>query len=138
MPDIIFLLPIKGAPDRVYESLTEPAGIKSWWTRDASLDGDVEGVGEFGFFNGSRTTKVRIAELQRPERVAWETVESNVPGWTGTRITFEVRPDGEGTVLFFAHRGFATEEDCGRYTTGWGYYLRSLQQYHETGVGTPH
>jgi hypothetical protein len=39
-------------------------------------------------------------------------------------------------VLSFAHRGFAqADEGYARVTTGWGYYLVSLQLYLETGKG---
>jgi hypothetical protein len=42
-------------------------------------------------------------------------------------------------VLFFAHRGFKqADEAYARVTTGWEYFLVSLQQYLETGEGAPH
>ncbi len=42
-------------------------------------------------------------------------------------------------VLSFAHRGFKqANEEYPLSTTGWGYYLVSLQQYLETGKGSPH
>jgi hypothetical protein len=42
-------------------------------------------------------------------------------------------------VLSFAHRSFKhADEDYALVTTGWTYYLISLQQYLETGKGAPH
>jgi hypothetical protein len=41
-------------------------------------------------------------------------------------------------VLSFAHRDFKqADEVYALTTTGWGYYLVSLQQYLETGTGAP-
>jgi hypothetical protein len=42
-------------------------------------------------------------------------------------------------MLLFAHRGFKqADEGYARVTTGWAYFLISLQQYLETGKGAPH
>jgi hypothetical protein len=42
------------------------------------------------------------------------------------------------TVLSFAHRGFEqTNEGYALCTTGWAYYLVSLQQYLKKGKGAP-
>ncbi len=43
-----------------------------------------------------------------------------------------------GTTLSFAHCGFPKGDDeYAMCTTGWGYYLVSLQQYLQTGKGAP-
>jgi len=72
--------------------------------------------------------------------VVWKTIASTAPGgWKGTTISFDLREDGEDTVLSFSHRGFAqADENYARVTTGWAYFLISLQQYLETGRGAPH
>jgi Activator of Hsp90 ATPase homolog 1-like protein len=55
-----------------------------------------------------------------------------------TTITFDLRAEGNHTILSFAHRGFEKgDEGYARVTTGWAYYLVSLQQYLETGTGGP-
>jgi Activator of Hsp90 ATPase homolog 1-like protein len=85
-------------------------------------------------------TRVTTDELNPPVRAIRKTVSANAPGgWEGTTITFDLRTDGDGTVLLFAHRGFKqADEGYARVTTGWGYYLVSLRQYLETGKGAPH
>jgi uncharacterized protein YndB with AHSA1/START domain len=139
MPDIMHLIKIRVTPSRVYEALTTAEGIRSWWTRDADLDSTVGGTGEFRFFyEGQRVTKARIAELKAPVRVSWEVISSFRPEWKGTTITFELRPGDGDTMLSFAQRGFRQADDgYALTTTGWGYYLVSLQQYLETGTGAP-
>jgi uncharacterized protein YndB with AHSA1/START domain len=140
MPDIMHLVRIHASPERVYRALTTVDGIRNWWTRDAALDARVGGTGEFRFYEGKGVTTVRVDALDPPVRVGWKTISSNAPGgWDGTAIAFDLRAEGEGTVLLFAHRGFAqTDEGYALVTTGWAYYLVSLQQYLETGQGAPH
>jgi uncharacterized protein YndB with AHSA1/START domain len=139
MPDIMHLLKIKAAPERVYTALTTPEGIRSWWTREAELDQRVGGAGVFSFYGGRFVTRVRVDELSPPVRVRWTTESTSSPGgWEGTSIAFDLRAEDGDTVLVFAHRGFAQANDgYARINTTWSYFLVSLQQYLETGEGTP-
>ena len=139
MPDILHLLTIDAPPERVYQALTTTEGVRNWWTRDATLDSHVGGSGEFAFYDRKTVTKASIAELVPPSRVGWRIADSTLPSWHGTSISFDLRPEGEGTVLRFAHRGFREADDnYARVTTGWGYYVASLRKYLETGTGMPH
>ncbi|HUN29152.1 MAG TPA: SRPBCC domain-containing protein, partial [Alphaproteobacteria bacterium] len=137
MADIMHLVKIAAPPERVYEALTTPEGIRGWWTRDADLDAAVGGAGTFRFHGGSDVTTITVKELEPPLHVHWKTRSSFRPEWDGTTITFDLRAEQEYTVLSFAHRGFETADE--RYavtTTGWGVYLASLRQYLETGTGS--
>ena len=139
MPDILHLLKIQALPERVYQALTTAQGIRDWWTRDADLDSQIGGAGEFRFYQGRVVATVKIDELEPPARVAWMTVACSLPSWDGTKITFDLRRDGSDTVIRFAHRGFEQAgDDYASTTTGWGYYLLSLRRYLETGEGAPH
>jgi len=139
MPDIMHYLGIHAAQQRVFHALTSIEGIRNWWTRDAVLDAEVGGSGEFAFYDRKSITRVRIEELNPPLRVRWQVVSAIAGGWTGTTITFELRAEGENTVLLFAQRGFVEADDWyARTTTGWAYYLVSLKQYLERGKGAPH
>ena len=139
MPDILHLLTIRAPRERVYAALATADGIRSWWTRDATLEARLGGTGRFGFHDRRTVTTVRIAALEPPGRVDWETVASTLPAWPGTRLSFELRPAADGTFLAFAHRGFAAADDIfARFSTGWACYLLSLRDYLETGTGAPH
>jgi uncharacterized protein YndB with AHSA1/START domain len=140
MPDIMHLIKIKASRERVYQALTTPEDIRNWWTRDADLDSTIGGEGEFRFssYGGTQVTKVRVVELASPLRVAWKTTASFRLEWVDTTITFDLRQDSTGTAILFTHRGFQHADDIyALCTTGWGYYLVSLQQYLETGQGAP-
>jgi uncharacterized protein YndB with AHSA1/START domain len=139
MPDIMHLLRIDAAPERVYRALTTAEDVRNWWTRDLDLDETVGGAGVFRFYDNRVVTKVRIDAPQPPSRVGWTTLSSTAPGgWEGTTMSFDLRAEGDVTVLLFAHRGFAeASENYARVTTGWAYFLFSLQRYLETGSGVP-
>jgi uncharacterized protein YndB with AHSA1/START domain len=136
MPDIMHFLKISAPPDRVYRAITTQDDVRDWWTREAELDSR---RGEFRFYNSRVVTTVVVEALTPPAHVGWRTVASTASGnWAGTTITFDLRPDDAGTALLFAHRGFPeANEGFARVTTGWAYFLVSLQQYLETGEGCP-
>jgi uncharacterized protein YndB with AHSA1/START domain len=140
MPDIMHLVKIRTPAAQVYEAVTTADGIHNWWTRDADVEDEVGGTAEFRFYEGRVATKVALEELAPSSRVVWKTIASTAPGgWKGTTISFDLREDGADTVLSFSHRGFAqADENYARVTTGWAYFLISLQQYLETGRGAPH
>jgi uncharacterized protein YndB with AHSA1/START domain len=139
MPNILHRITIKAPPDRVYRAISTAEGVRNWWTRDADLDSAEGGTGEFRFYGGTNVKTVRIEKLAHPEEVQWTVLSSkSQPFWEGTTITFHLRPDESGTVLSFFHRGFKEEsEGFAMVTTGWAYFLVSLQQYLEKGRGAP-
>jgi len=137
MPDIMHLMQFHTSPERVYSALTTAEGVRNWWTRDVALGSRIGETGEFGFNEHRFVITVRIEELKPPARVGWKMI-SGAPGWDGTTIAFDLRAEGSGTILSFAHRGFMqTNEGYASATTRWGAYLVSLKQFLETGKGAP-
>jgi uncharacterized protein YndB with AHSA1/START domain len=138
MNSIMHLLTVHASPERVYQALTTSEGISNWWTRDAVIDPKVGGAGEFGFYGHQFAIKVRVAELKSPTRVGWQLVSSTDGGFDGTNVEFNLRAQGDDTVVVFAHHGFKHYDD--RYagaTTRWGFYIVSLKRYLESGKGNP-
>jgi uncharacterized protein YndB with AHSA1/START domain len=132
---IVHLLKIEASPERVYQAVSTAEGIEHWWTRDASLEAKVGGHGEFGFYDRRFIAKVQVTELEPPSRVGWRV---DGPPWAGTTISFDIRTDGDGVTLKFAHRGHKEADDnVARASTRWAYYLISLKSYLEKGQGTP-
>jgi uncharacterized protein YndB with AHSA1/START domain len=131
---------IHATPERVYDAITTADGIHNWWTQDADLDSAVGGFGEFRFQGGQVKARVAIAELEPQSRVTWKALSGGGPldEWKDTTIMFELRSEGDETVVTLTHRGF-TREDRGfaLVTRGWGHFIQSLQKYIETGKGSP-
>jgi uncharacterized protein YndB with AHSA1/START domain len=135
MPDIMHRIKIPAPPERIYQALTTADGIRNWWTRDADIDSNIGGTGEFRFYGRRFVAKVRIDELIEPSRVGWTVVNAV---WDGKAIEFDVTADGAESWLSFAHRGFQqADQNYAAATTRWGYYLVSLRRYLQTGQGMP-
>jgi len=129
MADIMHLIKIRAAPERIYHAIATAEGIRNWWTRDVSLDAEIGGAGEFGFYGHRFAIKVRVAELAPSAQVGWSDVSSTRGSFDGTTIVFDLKPDGNYTTLLFAHRGFKNADDeYASATTRWGYYLLSLKR----------
>jgi len=138
MPEILHLLKIRAARDKVYQAVSTAEGIRNWWTRDAALDPDVGGAGEFGFYGHRMVIKIKVTELAAPKRIAWNAVSSTGGAFDGTTISFDLTLEGDVTALSFAHRGFKADAgNIASATTRWGFYLLSLKRYLDTGRGTP-
>lgn len=139
MADIKHLISINASPLQIYAALSTAAGIREWWTVDAELDEKVGGKGIFRFnYNQTVETTVHIINLQEHLLVCWSVTASFRPEQVGTLITFEFRPGGNSTLLHFCQEGYAEADDSyALMNTGWAYYLVSLKQYLETGIGAP-
>ncbi len=138
MSEIMHLIKIRAAQGKVYQAVSTPEGIRNWWTRDAALDPQIGGAGEFGFYGHRMVIKVKVAELAPPAHVAWDAVSSTGGAFDGTTISFDLKSEDDITSLLFAHRGFkAGANNIASATTRWGFYLLSLKRYLETGKGTP-
>jgi uncharacterized protein YndB with AHSA1/START domain len=132
--DILFALDIAAPPERVYEALTTRSGLASWWTRDAAIEPQIGAAGTFGFYGRRFVMDLRVTALAAPAHVAWA---FDSPTFAGTTATFDLTPNGSGTSLLFAHRGFTDDERMASANTRWGYYMISLKRALEHGTGTP-
>lgn len=139
MPDIMHSLEIAAEPEAVYAAITEGEKLAQWWT-DTNTAEAVEGSqADFVFEGGQIVFKMKIEELDHARRVVWAAVDSPVPGWPGTTITFDLAPQDGRTMLLFGHRGWPSIEGAfPNINFNWALYLQSLKDYLETGTGSPH
>jgi len=61
------------------------------------------------------------------------------PGeWIGTTIDWDLRQDGDYTIVLFKHQGWKEPAEFMHHcSTKWGSYLMSLKSLVETGEGAP-
>ena len=136
MPDIVHNLTISAPAAVVHRALTEQSGLASWWTEQTTAE---TGLGARLIFDfGARYhNAMTVIELEENRRVVWHVDEAH-PEWVGTRITFDVEPDGDRTVLRFGHRDWRNTTDFfASCNFQWGRYMDSLRLFCETGVGEP-
>jgi hypothetical protein len=80
---------------------------------------------------------MRVAELEPDRLVRWEVVDGP-PEWLGTTIRWDLRPDGEWTIVLFRHEGWREPVEFMHHcSTKWATFLMSLKQLVETGEGAP-
>jgi uncharacterized protein YndB with AHSA1/START domain len=136
MVDILHRIGIeKSSPEQVYDALTTLDGLSGWWTEKASGETALGGVIEFRFSAGGFDMK--IAELDPGRLVRWDVV-GGPEEWIGTSVQWDIRQDGDYTIVMFRHEGWrepvAFMSHC---STKWGVFLMSLKQLVETGEGAP-
>ena len=142
MPDILHQVVVKAPAPSVWRALTEPDGLRSWWTRDVDAEPELGSVARFGFDGKSTVFMMKIEELTPNEFVRWHCVGGH-PEWDHTEITFDLTEDtdddGVATIVYFAHRGWeSTDGILAMCSFEWARYLMSLKAYLETGTGDPH
>ena len=65
-----------------------------------------------------------------------KTFEAKYPG---TTVTFDLKQEGEWTIILFAHEGWREQvEFMNHCSTKWALFLMSLKSLVETGTGAPH
>jgi uncharacterized protein YndB with AHSA1/START domain len=139
MADIRHSVPIKAAPEAVYKAITEPGGLRSWWTTDLEAEAVQGGLDVFRFEGGRVQMRMRVKSLSPGKRVRWQVEEPAPPEWEGTEISWDLSETNGGTTLLFAHRGWKSVDNSFPFINySWGYYLVSLVRYLEEGKGFPH
>lgn len=137
MVDILHRIGVRGSStDQVYEALTTVDGLAGWWTDDTTGTSEVGGVLEFRFppIGGF---DVRVDELRPSEHVGWRVVDGPEE-WIGTTIEWDLRQDGDYTVVLFKHEGWQESGEFMHHcSTKWGTFLMSLKSLVETGEGAP-
>ena len=139
MADMVLEVTIGASPEALFAALTEQQGLASWWTDTNTATPEVGSEADFIFEGGKMVFKMKIDELTPGERVVWSAVDSPVPGWTGTTVTWDLLPEEGGTKLLFGHRGWdSIDGPFPSINFSWAIYLQSLKDYLETGTGAPH
>ena len=124
------------SPEKVYEALTTVEGLAGWWTVDTGGDAGVGGTLAFRFppVGGF---DMEVVELRPSERVVWRVVDGPEE-WIGTTVTWDLRQDGDYTIVLFRHEGWREPVEFMHHcSTKWGSYLMSLKSLLETGAGAP-
>jgi hypothetical protein len=111
---------VEQAPETVLNTLLN---VRSWWSGlyDESFEGSSEKIGdEFSFLAGGGVhyTKQKLVELVPNKKIVWIVTESNLSfvdttdEWTGTKISFDILPEGNKTKVVFTHIGLVPTFEC--------------------------
>lgn len=131
MAEIKHFITIETTPDKVYSALTTQPGLRSWWTADTTTDSRVGGKAEFGFDRQEVVFRMKIEQLEPGRKVVWS-CHGDQPNWTGTRLTWEIAPEGKGASLRFAQTGLKALDDFwASCNSTWGELMFRLKDYLE-------
>ena len=138
MPDIRHRVVMSAPAARVYEAIATTEGLSDWWTTDGVSGGTEVGSSLAFTFGGPEPAAVmQVTRAEPGEAVDWACV-GGAEEWVGTDLTFNLRPDGDDTVVLFTHEGWREPtEFMAHCSARWAYFLLSLKQLVETGRGTP-
>ncbi|WP_456845470.1 SRPBCC family protein [Cellulomonas sp. P5_C6] len=129
-------------PDEVFAAVTD---VRGWWV-DAIEGGTAELGDEFVFHNEPiHVSRQRLTDVVPGELVEWLVLEAELSfvedkaEWTGTRIRFEITPEGSGSRLRFTHLGLVPAQECFEIChNAWSWYINvSLRRRITTGTGLP-
>jgi Activator of Hsp90 ATPase homolog 1-like protein len=137
MVDILHKAGIKSSSaDDVYTALTTLKGLSGWWTATTQGEpGKVGGVTEFRFGPGG--IDMKVLELLPAKRVLWQ-VAAGPEEWIGTKVSFDLRQEGDWTIVLFKHQGWKEPVEFMHHcSTKWAVFLLSLKSLLETGKGAP-
>ena len=74
-----------------------------------------------------------VHQAERPSRVV-----NGPEEWMGTKISFDLKQEGDWTIVLFKHQGWKEPVEFMHHcSTKWGVFLLSLKSLLETGKGAP-
>jgi uncharacterized protein YndB with AHSA1/START domain len=137
MEDIRHRVGINAPITDVYDAFATREGGTRWWTRDVQGDDSVGGKLEYRFGGPERAATMEVVDLTPPSRVVWRCVQGP-DVWVGTTLTFDLRANGDETVVVFTHAGWREPVEFMHHcSTAWAYYLLSAKHGLEGGKATP-
>lgn len=139
MTSLTLVRRIKARPSIVFEALTTPEGIASWWGPDAGpvliaqSDTRVGGRFRVRFRMLDRTEHESTGEYLEVEpmrrlAMSWQWVEGGEPDEAGrvSRLEIDLRPIENGTELTLTHSRLATDISKESHERGWTGSLEKL------------
>lgn len=137
MADIFHDFPIQASPQAVFQAMSSPEGLSTWWPKEASGIPEEGNLYELHFGPGY-TWQARVRRCVPEQAFELEIITSD-PDWSDTRVGFELTSKMEHTHVHFYNKGWP--EKNGHYRQSsycWAMYLRLLKRYVEVGEVVPY
>jgi uncharacterized protein YndB with AHSA1/START domain len=129
MADIIQEFTIKAPQERVFETMSTPAGLDRWWTKSSSGEAK-EGEVYRLHFGPEYEWRAKVTRCE-PGRAFELQMNDAHEDWKNTRVGFELQPEMQGvTRVRFYHTGWPAENEHWRVSCYcWPMYLRLLRRF---------
>jgi uncharacterized protein YndB with AHSA1/START domain len=140
MVDILHRVGVKSSTEQVYKALATRDGVAGWWATNTKGESKVGGMLKFTFTEEDRqlgSFDMKVLELQPAKHVLWQVIEGPAE-WIGTKISFDLKQQGEYCLVLFKHAGWKEQVEFMHHcSTKWAIYLMSLKSLVETKKGSP-
>jgi hypothetical protein len=124
---------------QIIEALTDGTEIGRWWSAVTSSECHGDEVRLF-IGDGAPFVFFTLEHTAGTGEVTWTVTDCAVMAdWVGTKPSFSVHSNADGTsTVAFRHVGLSPALECfDQCHAGWNYFMPSLHQFLETGVGRP-
>ncbi len=137
MADIFHDLPIKAPIDRVFDAISTPQGLDTWWSKRAA--GTPREGAEFKLsFGPGYDWSAKVIRCAPPREFELQMVQAD-SDWAGSRVGFRLEPRGNVIWLRFSHSGWPSVNEHYRISCNcWAMYLRILRRSLEFGELVPY
>ena len=137
MNEIRHDFPIDADIDRVFETISTPAGLDEFWSLRSTGSPELGAIYELHFGEGY-DWHATVTRYSPNEAIEFE-ISSADQDWNGTRIGFSLELRGSSTWVRFRHDGWPENNEHYRSSTFcWAMYLRVLRRHLEHGESVPY
>src|SRR5688572_23594127 len=103
------------SPEEVFDAVTN---VRGWWSEE--IKGEASKVNDvFDYhYQDVHRCKAKIIEVVHGKKVVWEIIDNyfsfieDKSEWVGTRVIFDIVPNGNKTTLHFLHDGLVPDYEC--------------------------
>jgi len=141
-PDFTTTLLVDQTPQEAFDAINN---VRGWWSEE--IEGSTDKLNaEFKYhFEDIHRAQIKIIELIPGKKVVWLVMNNyfkftkDKSEWTGTKISFDIDPQGNKTQIRFTHLGLVPEYECYEICRdAWSNYIKnSLRSLITTGKGQP-
>lgn len=136
MADIIQQFFISEKSQKVFEALSSPAGLNSWWPLESSGKPELNSNYRF-YFGPEYDWEAKVIHVIPGKELIWQMTKA-MTDWMPTKVGFKLTETDKGTSVYFFHSNwpeanehFAISNFC------WGQLLKGLKVFVETGEIIP-
>jgi hypothetical protein len=119
--------------------------FRAWWSEE--IEGKTDELNETFFYHYKdvHLSKIKLIEVIPDKKLVYQVVDNQFnftkdkTEWIGTKLIFDLMPEGDSTRIVFTHEGLVPEYECYNVChDAWTSYIQgSLKSLITTGKGKP-
>lgn len=137
MADIFHYFPINAPAEKVFEKISTPEGLDSWWSKSSTGTAASGAIYEF-YFGPGYNWKAIVSKCAPNTAFELQFIESD-SDWNNSKVGFTLIDQNETTQVEFYHTGWKEDNEHYRISNYcWAMYLRILKRNIEFGEEVPY